>query len=150
VTLVDRDGCIVQIAMRIEDDAADHAVILSRRHRGKDPDPRGRVGAFQRVVNHVFDPVPDAADLVEQAAPERRELIVDARRNHRMHVTRCKAVALKLAQCLREHLLAHAAYLLSQPRKAHLAARAGCSGWSTHPLELCAVVVATSAGAAAA
>src|SRR5471032_615661 len=51
--LIDRDGCVLEITMRIERDAADHAVILRRWHRGKYFRAFCRVCAFHRVVDHV-------------------------------------------------------------------------------------------------
>jgi len=67
----------------------------------------------------LADPRTDAANGLSQALAQRREAVVDARRDGSVHAPRYQTVAFQLAQGLGQHLMADAANPPLQIRKAH-------------------------------
>src|SRR5690606_40257530 len=85
--------------------------------------------AHQKVGARLFDrgvvllrPDPDAAEGGAQAASEFGQRVVDMRRDDRVDGARDEAVALHVAQGLRQHLLADAAHMPADLREAERSA----------------------------
>jgi hypothetical protein len=65
-----------------------------------------------------LDQKPDAAHRFTQSLAERRQAVIHARWHYGVDAPFHKPVTFKLAQCLRQHLVADAAHALLQPGEA--------------------------------